>query len=65
MKPYQQRVVKEKSDLDENVFKLKEFLASKECAANIHDPELKRLKLQLKIMVIYSDILSERIDNFE
>lgn len=62
MKEYQKRLAQEKTELDAKLIKLNTFLQSKECAEEVPDPELKRLVRQSKIMSLYSDVLSERLD---
>jgi hypothetical protein len=64
MQPYQERVVIEKTELDEKLVKLKEFFKS-----NIYKEldvyEMDRLQRQAEFMKSYSDILGERIAAFE
>ena len=64
VKPYQERVIVEKRDLDEKIAKLNAFLRLKQEVANLPDNELRRLLNQVRIMELYSSILEERIENF-
>ena len=59
---YYKRLVQEKTELDTRLIKLNTFLQSRECASEVPDPELKRLIRQAKIMSLYSDVLSERLN---
>ena len=61
LQEYQQRVVDEKSALDEKIAKLKAFTDVKR---DIPAREVARLGEQLYHMVNYSKILGERIDAF-
>jgi hypothetical protein len=61
--PHQQRVVEEKKELDDKLFRLRLFLAS-EKIVSVPQVELERLHRQLDAMQEYSNILSERIDAF-
>ena len=63
MKPYQQRVVEEKEQLDEKKNKLGEFLESDEFKA-VDSDEQHRLTRQHQVMGEYSKILGERIGSF-
>lgn len=64
MAPCQQRVITEKSDLDEKIGKLKTFIDSS-LFINIDFEEQDRLRRQLVAMEEYSGILSERISAFK
>lgn len=64
MKPYQERVVIEKSELDDKRKKLTEFIQNHELYNGLTNSEKVRLKYQLYIMDIYSEILGDRINNF-
>lgn len=64
MKPYQQRVVQEKSDLDEKLERLRVFIGTDEFDALDH-AEQQRLEKQLWAMRDYSGILNERIAAFK
>ena len=60
MKPYLERVITEKTELDSKRAKLKDFITG----AGFHGiapEEQDRLKRQLNAMDTYSQILSERI----
>ena len=63
MKPHQQRVVDEKSALDEKISKLVEFMdsdASEVLSLNEEDD----LEEQLEYMQKYSEVLGHRISKF-
>ena len=60
MLPHQQRVVDEKSELDEKISKLDPFLNT-QIFKELHEAEKVRLRLQLHYMIAYSKILGERI----
>lgn len=68
MQPHQQRVVDEKSELDEKISKLATFIATFDkpmsVFAMLSEPERQRLYAQHRAMVEYSTILGERIANF-
>ena len=63
MQNYQQRVVDEKSALDEKIEKLKAFATTK-VFADLLTAEQVRMLRQRVAMQEYSDILSERIAAF-
>jgi hypothetical protein len=63
MQPHQERVVAEKSELDEKIGKLVPFLKSSTFAGLTAD-EQGRLGRQLGLMQQYSDVLNERISSF-
>lgn len=62
--PHQQRVVDEKSELDEKAKKLSDFIGNNPIFDSIDPDEQERLKVQNDIMWIYSEILGERIAHF-
>lgn len=66
MLPHQQRVVDEKSDLDEKLSKLRDFCSQR---GGIFDSlpteEKQRLTEQEGHMAAYSDVLARRIAAFE
>lgn len=64
LKPYQQRVIFEKIELDEKIQKLEAFFQS-EHWNSVSDEEGGRLYRQIDIMTDYSDILDQRIAAFE
>ena len=64
MQPHQQRVVDEKTELDEKLAKLGEFIESSPIFAGLPDGERKRLVRQKSCMGEYSEILGERIAAF-
>ena len=64
MEQYQERVVKEKKDLDEKVSKLQAFISS-ERFVSVEADEANRMRNQLSVMMDYSNILGERIINFK
>ena len=63
MEPYQQRVVDEKTELDEKLNKLRKFIGG-ETFVEINLMEQHRLRQQHGFMVQYSQVLQERIDAF-
>lgn len=63
LKPYQQRVVDEKKELDVKRDKLTEFFKGK-TFANLDSSEKSRLSFQASIMLQYSNILADRIAAF-
>lgn len=63
MLAHQQRVVDEKSDLDDKAAKLSGFLDSS-IFQSLDWREQGRLREQLAVMKRYSAILGERIENF-
>jgi len=68
LQPHQQRVVDEKADLDTKIADLSAFIESFNAGfsrfAALPEPERMRLYAQLRTMVAYSSILSERIAAF-
>ena len=64
MQPYQQRVVDEKSELDEKIAKLGGFIESSPIFLGSPDDEKERLVRQKSCMSEYSEILGERIAAF-
>lgn len=64
MQPHQQRVVEEKSELDERRTKLGEF-KNTDLFASLPWEEQERLNTQAHIMTMYSAILGERIIHFK
>lgn len=63
MKPYQDRVVEEKRELDAKRDNLRAFLATDACAC-LPTREQMRLKQQFWVMTQYSEILGQRIEAF-
>ena len=63
MKPHQQRVIDEKTELDDKISRLSPFLEG-ETFKTLSEAEQVRLKIQLSIMKVYSNILEERIEHF-
>lgn len=63
LKPFQYRVVREKSDLDQRICRLRNFLSSEQ-AATVSDAELARLKEQEDLMDKLSGVLGRRIEAF-
>jgi hypothetical protein len=63
MKAYQQRVINEKSCLDDKLGKLTKFIESDEFDA-LEDDDRKLLVKQEDAMSIYSEILEDRIKRF-
>jgi len=69
LKPFQQRVVDEKSALDEKLSRLRVFIGS-DCPASTTFLELpreeqNRMIAQCRVMTEYSSILGDRIAAFE
>lgn len=64
LKPFQQRVVEEKRDLDEKLEKLKKYIDFSEIYPCLIEAERNRLMEQCICMERYSEILSERIAAF-
>lgn len=62
--PYQERVVEEKTDLDDKINKLRIFMASNAFKA-VYAAEQDRLQEQLDVMCQYSRVLAERIAAFK
>lgn len=62
---FQKRVVAEKLELDEKRRKLNSFIKSDTQFLLLDCNEQERLRLQLKAMTRYSDILDERILAFQ
>lgn len=65
MQPHQQRVVDEKSELDDKLKKLGEFIESSPIFAGLPDVEQRRMLRQKYCMNEYSEILGERIAAFD
>ena len=63
MEPHQQRVVEEKSELDEKLIKLNEFLLTP-IYDRLQSDERRRLRSQRNIMETYVFLLEERIAAF-
>jgi hypothetical protein len=63
MQPHQQRVVDEKTELDERLMKLIAFFDNP-IFAGLPADEQDRLKRQKEHMAGYSDVLGERIADF-
>lgn len=63
MKPHQERVVKEKKELDNKLSRLKLFIASA-TFLTLHGNEQSLLAQQASTMTEYSDILRRRIELF-
>lgn len=64
MEPHQQRVVDEKSELDERAKKLSDFIGLNPVFETIDAEEQERMKEQCEIMWQYSEILGKRIAAF-
>lgn len=63
MQAHQERVVKEKAELDEKLTKLRTFFGT-ETFAGIDAAEQERLQRQARHMADYSQVLGERIAAF-
>jgi hypothetical protein len=64
MQPHQQRVIDEKTELDEKLSKLHDFIQDNPMFKTLPEDEQKRLGRQDFIMAEYSNILRERIEAF-
>lgn len=62
--PHQQRVVDEKSELDEKRAKLSVFITENPLFGKLSDREQQLLQQQQDAMLRYSQILTERIEVF-
>lgn len=60
MEPYQERVVAEKAQLDQNIEKLEAFLSK----ATLSEEQMELLRRQYAAMQAYSAVLGERIATF-
>ncbi len=65
MQPHQQRVVDEKTELDDKMVKLFAFVNTNPVFDSLPKDEQIRLKCQLNIMGFYSEILKARIAAFQ
>lgn len=65
MPPHQVRVLDEKNQLDERLTALKSFIKNSLIYTGLDDGEKLRLVKQERVMQSYSDILAERIENFQ
>lgn len=63
MAPYQKRVIDEKNELDVKIINLSKFVHGPLFEV-LSDCERDRLQRQLGVMMLYSDILNERIQAF-
>lgn len=63
MKPHQQRVVTEKTELDDKLQKLTAFIGGG-TYRTLASAEQSRLNRQLEAMTLYTNILAERIAAF-
>jgi hypothetical protein len=63
MKQHQERVVAEKEELDCIIERLRAFIAG-DTFGGLSEAERRRLRRQETIMVLYSDVLDERIIAF-
>ena len=63
--PYQQRVVEEKSELDEKLEKLRDFIFHNSVFRTLPPRERQLLVRQQTAMATYSRVLRERIETFE
>ena len=65
MQDYQKRILCEKEDLDDKLFRLTAFLCEGNCEREVGKAEFIRLHNQVVAMKRYSDVLGERIANFK
>lgn len=63
MQPYQERVIAEKTELDDKRTRLISFIGG-ERYRTLDEVERSRLNRQLEAMTLYSNILKERIAAF-
>lgn len=63
MEDWQQRVLDERSALQEKINKLRQYIGDK-AASNEHDVDFGLLKAQFGVMVGYEAILTMRISRF-
>ena len=64
MLPYQERVIEEKRQLDDKLFRLGQFILDSGAYNSLPIEEVQRLNRQMKSMEDYSDVLGERIAAF-
>ncbi len=64
MEAFQERVVKEREDLNEKIIKLTSFIFSAKFIF-VDKEEQERLSQQLCVMMHYSSILQDRIEAFK
>ena len=64
MKPFQQKIVQEKAELDKKAAELSSFISGSPIFKSLAPDEQERLNLQSKIMHQYSLILAEHIAKF-
>lgn len=64
MKPYQQRVVDEKAELDKKAAALSEFIGTSPLFPMLDSAEQGRMKEQNELMWQYSEVLGARIAAF-
>jgi hypothetical protein len=64
MEPHQQRVVREKDELDAKIASLIAFIVS-DNFNGICESERKRMRRQEVLMELYSEVLAERIAAFK
>ena len=65
MNEYQERVIEEKAELDARRGRLLKFISSSPHFLSLGKDEQQRLVRQNKIMILYSDVLQERIESFK
>ena len=65
MKPYQERVIEEKKELDERATKLSDFIGLSPEFEKIDPEEQERMKVQNDLMWQLSEVLGERIEAFD
>lgn len=64
LQPHQQRVIQEKTELDERYRKLYDFIHGDNFFRVCDEPERERMIRQLNAMLAYSEVLGERIAAF-
>ena len=65
MKPYQERLIAEKQELEERLSKLMAFLENKEQNISVPAEDFALLQRQSGIMEQYLQVLNERIARFQ
>lgn len=64
LQPHQQRVVDEKTELDEKLSKLDQFIAESPIFKKLESEDRMLLEEQFRAMTEYSNILYNRINRF-
>lgn len=64
MEDHEQRVIDEKKELDEKINNLLKFIDENPMFKRLPEEEQHRLRLQSDLMIRYSGVLLDRINNF-